>query len=381
MAIHIQRRKFIGTVGSVVAWPLAVRAQQPAMPVIGFLGVRSPAEAPHLVAAFRQGLHETGYVEGQNVVIEYRWAENQYDRLPTLVADLVARQVAVIAATGGGVSPLAAKAATRTIPIVFVTGDLDPVNSGLVSSLNRPGGNITGVMLLLTVLGSKRLELLRQIVPNAAVIGVLMNPTNPGAAGETKELHDAAHALGMELHVLSASTDGDLDATFATFVQQRVGALLIDNDSFFISRREDAARGRGGIEPGHRAARSGARRGPAPARVNQRHSRPVEDRGRAHGASARNVFASAGDRGCGQDDRADGDEKRQPPRHRLPSEPWHHLCRPCSATRCSATPRSSPARTSSRPPGPSLSRSFMAPARCMVSVISSPRSIARAAAG
>ena len=234
----MRRREFIALLGVAAAWSLAAHAQQSAMPVIGFLGVRSPTEAPHLVAAFRQGLNETGYVEGQNVVIEYRWAQNEYGRLPALASDLVTRQVAVIAATGGGVSPLAAKAATTTIPIVFVMGDLDPVHSGLVASLNRPGGNITGVTLLLTVLGAKRLGLLRELIPNATMVGVLVNPANPGAAAETKDLQEAARALGIELHVLSASTDGDLDTAFANFVQRRVGALLIGNDSFFISRRE-----------------------------------------------------------------------------------------------------------------------------------------------
>jgi putative ABC transport system substrate-binding protein len=235
----MRRREFISLLGgAATAWPLAARAQQPTMPVIGWLGARSPTESADVVAAFQKGLNETGYVEGRNVAVEYRWAELHYDRLPMLAADLVDRRVSVIAATGGGASPLAAKAATETIPIVFVAGDLDPVNSGLVSSLNRPGGNITGVMLLLTVLGSKRLELLRQLVPNASLTGVIVNPTNPSAAAETKELHDAARALGMELYVQSVTTDGDLDTAFAAFVQRRVGALLIGNNSFFISRRE-----------------------------------------------------------------------------------------------------------------------------------------------
>jgi putative tryptophan/tyrosine transport system substrate-binding protein len=235
----MRRRNFIkGIVGSAATWPLVAGAQQPAMPVIGWLGARSPKESASVVAAFHKGLTEAGYVEGRNVAVEYRWAELHYDRLPAMATDLVGRHVSVIAATGGGASPLAAKAATATIPIVFVAGDLDPVNSGLVSSLNRPGGNTTGVMLLLTVLGAKRLQMLRELVPNAGVIGVLVNPANPSAAAETKDLQGAARALGMELHILSASTDGDLNAAFATFVQQRVGALLIGNNSFFISRRE-----------------------------------------------------------------------------------------------------------------------------------------------
>jgi putative ABC transport system substrate-binding protein len=236
--MKLRRRNFVGLVGAAAAWPLAARTQQAPMPIVGWLGARSPQESASVVAAFQKGLNEMGYVEGKNVAIEYRWAHLQYDRLPVLAADLVARRVSVIAATGGGVSPLAAKSATATIPIVFVAGDLDPVNSGLVTSLNRPGGNITGVALLLTVLAAKRLELLRELVPNAAVIGVLVNPTNPGAAAETKDVQEAARALGIELHVLSANTDGDLDTAFANLVQRRVGALLIGNDSFFISRRE-----------------------------------------------------------------------------------------------------------------------------------------------
>ena len=190
------------------------------------------------MAAFHEGLNETGYVEGKNVAIEYRWAELQYDRLPALASDLVARRVAVIAATGGGVSPLAAKAATTTIPIVFVAGDLDPVESGLVASLNRPGGNITGVTLLLTVLGAKRLQMVRELVPTAAVIGVLVNPSNPGSASEIRDLQQAAQALGIQLEILKASADRDLDAAFATLIERRAAALLVGNDSFFISRRD-----------------------------------------------------------------------------------------------------------------------------------------------
>jgi len=207
------------------------------MPVIGWLGARSPAESASVVAAFHQGLNETGYIEGKNVAIEYRWAQLQYDRLPALAAELVARRVAVIAATGGGASPLAAKAATATIPIVFVAGDLDPVESGLVASLNRPGGHITGVLLLLTVLGPKRLELLRELVPRDAVIGFLVNPSNPSAASETQDVQQAAQTLSMQLEVLRASTDDDLETAFTTLRERRAAALLVGNDSFFISRR------------------------------------------------------------------------------------------------------------------------------------------------
>jgi putative tryptophan/tyrosine transport system substrate-binding protein len=234
----ILRREFIGCAGgALAAGLLPAHAQPPAMPVIGWLGARSPAESASVVAAFHKGLNDTGYAEGKNVAIEYRWAQLHYDRLPALAADLVARRVAVIAATGGGASPLAAKAATTTIPIVFVAGDLDPVASGLVASLNRPGGNITGVLLLLTVLGPKRLELLRELVPKGAVIGVLVNPSNPSAEAEISDLQQAAQTLGMALEVLRASADRELETAFATLLERRAAALLVGNDSFFISRR------------------------------------------------------------------------------------------------------------------------------------------------
>ena len=218
--------------------PFATSAQQPAMPVVGWLGARSPGESAYVLAAFHKGLSEIGYVEGKNVAIEYRWAELQYDRLPALAAELVDRRVTVIAATGGGLSPLAAKAATSTIPIVFVAGDLDPVKSGLVASLSRPGGNITGVTLLLSALGAKRLEMLRALMPTATIDGLLVNPSNPNSEAQAKESQEAARTLGIQLNVLRASTDRELDTAFVAIVQRRAGALLIGNDSFFLSRRD-----------------------------------------------------------------------------------------------------------------------------------------------
>src|SRR5712691_4583208 len=192
-----------------------VEQPEPAIPVIGFLNPQSPGRFAHLVAGFRQGLSDAGYVEGQNVAIEYRWAENQFERLPALAADLVDRHVAVIVATAG--APLTAQAATATIPIVFVMGELDPVKAGLVTSLNRPGGNLTGVTPITSVLGPKRLELLHELVPTATVIGMLVNPHFPDAETQAREAQDAAHALGLQLQVLHASSEGDLETAFATF--------------------------------------------------------------------------------------------------------------------------------------------------------------------
>jgi putative tryptophan/tyrosine transport system substrate-binding protein len=233
----MKRRQFIkGLAGTAVVWPLAARAQQPGMPVVGFLGTRASGDDPQLLTAFRSGLKEAGYVEGQNVAMEYRFAENQYDRLPTLAAELVQRQVAVIVANGRAAQ--AAKETTATIPIAFVAG-FDPVEVGLVASMNRPGGNVTGVSVLDVELGPKRLQLLHELVPTATIIAVLVNPNDPARAETTsKELQAAAQTLGLQLHVLHASTDRDFDTVFAHLVELRAGGLVIGGEPFFNSRSE-----------------------------------------------------------------------------------------------------------------------------------------------
>ena len=232
----MRRRDFIkGIVGSAATWPLAARAQQP-MPVIGFLNGGSPDEFAPMVAAFRQGLREAGYVEGQNVAIEFRWAEGKNDRLPALAADLVARQVAVIAATSSPAA-LPAKAATTTIPIVF-EGGFDPVEFGLVASLSRPGGNVTGVTNFSAVLAAKVLELADELLANPNVIAVLVNPTSLTRAESTaKDVQAAGRALGKQIHILNASTESEIDAAFASLAQLRADALTVGGDPFFLSRR------------------------------------------------------------------------------------------------------------------------------------------------
>jgi putative tryptophan/tyrosine transport system substrate-binding protein len=228
------RREFIALLSAAAAWPIGVSAQRAAMPMIGFLGSRGPGDDPHLLDAWRRGLAQAGYVDGRNVAIEYRFAGNRYDRLPALAADLVQRGVAVIAANGP--AALAAKAATATIPIVFTAG-FDPVEIGLVASLNRPGGNVTGHSILDVELGPKRLEVMRELVPTATTIAVLVNPTDTRrAAISTGSLEAAARALGMRPHVLHASTDRDLDAVFKEVSQLRPGGLVIGGDPFFNSR-------------------------------------------------------------------------------------------------------------------------------------------------
>ena len=234
---QLKRREFITLLGGTAAtWPLAARAQQPAMPVIGYLSSLGQAISVRLDAAFRRGLSDVGYVEGQNVSVEYRWITDRYDVLPAMAADLVQRQVAVIFALGPP-AVLAAKAASPTIPIIFVTG-ADPLRFGFVASFNRPGGNITGIWMVLTALAEKRLQLMRELLPKAELIGLLVNPASPVAEPQIREAQAAAHVLGVRLTVLNAVSENDFDQVFVSLVQQRVDALFVSADPFFASKRE-----------------------------------------------------------------------------------------------------------------------------------------------
>jgi putative tryptophan/tyrosine transport system substrate-binding protein len=234
----IGRRDFITLVGGAVAWPIAARAQQPGMPVIGFMSARSPGDSAHLVEAFRQGLKGGGgLVEGQNVTVEYRWAHGDYSRLPALARELVDRRVAVLLGIGGDASALAAKAATSTIPVVVGVGS-DPVQAGMVASLNRPGGNVTGIYLLINDLEPKRLGLLNELVPGTAMIGSLLNPKFPPVAQQARDVRDAAQAIGRPVNIFYASNDAELDAAFAALADQNAVALLSGADPFFDTRKD-----------------------------------------------------------------------------------------------------------------------------------------------
>jgi len=296
--LDMKRRELIALVGGggllLAAKVRRARAQQPAaMPVIGFLNAASLDGYRPLVAAFRQGLQESGYVEGQNVAIEYRWADNQIDRLPALAADLLHRQVTVIAATTTAAA-VAAKAATTTIPIVFEMGG-DPIRLGLVASLNRPGGNVTGVTQLNVEVAPKRLELLHELVPTARVIALLINPTNPALAEPVSRASQAAaHTLGLDLHVLNASTEGDFDGVFTSLLQLRAGGLVIGSDAFFTSRSEQlaalAVRGADGL------SKPGVRGGRRPRELQREHCRhlPSGRRLRRPHSQRRKAWRAAG---------------------------------------------------------------------------------------
>ena len=233
----MRRREFIAYIGGAAAWPLAARAQQPGMPVVGFLNPGLPEPSSFLVVAFREGLEKEGYVEGQNVTVEYRWASGHYNELQTLASDLVRRHVVAIAATGGSISAQAAKAATANIPIVFNVGE-DPIKLGLVASFNRPGGNITGVNTLSPALESKRLGLLRELVPQAAIVAVLLNPSNPDADLQRRDIQAAASAIGQDLRTFDVGNESDIETAFAALVRQRADALLVGSDVFLTNRRE-----------------------------------------------------------------------------------------------------------------------------------------------
>jgi putative tryptophan/tyrosine transport system substrate-binding protein len=234
----MRRRDFIMLLGgAAAAWPHAARAQQPAMPVIGLLSALSEKQASELLVMFRRGLNEVGFVEGQNIALEYRWADGQYDRLPAMAAELVRRPVTLIAAQAPPAA-LAARAATTTIPIVFVVG-FDPIAGGLVTSFNRPGGNATGMTLITGPLGQKRLEILRELAPKAAVVAMLVNPISPDAVPEIRDVQATAQAIGLQLKMFNASAPGELDAAFAAIAEQRPDALLVGSDPFLLIRREE----------------------------------------------------------------------------------------------------------------------------------------------
>ena len=234
----MRRRDFLGVLGgALAAWPLSLRAQQPSMPVIGYLSARSPEDTVPLVAAFRRGLAEHDFVEGQNVTVEYRWALGQPDRLPAMAAELAQRPVAIFVSTGGESAALAAKAVTSTIPIAFIIGG-DPVKLGLAASYNRPGGNTTGISILTATLEPKRLGLLHQLVPQAATIGVLLNPNYPQYESQLRDVQEAANAIGLQIHILRANTDREIDAAFETIGQQRIAALAVVSGPFFDTRRD-----------------------------------------------------------------------------------------------------------------------------------------------
>jgi putative tryptophan/tyrosine transport system substrate-binding protein len=233
----MRRREFIAAVGGTAVWPLAARAQQPTSPVIGYLSARSPDDGAHLMVAFRRGLSENGYVEGQNVTVEYRWALGQYDRLPAMAAELVRRPVAVIVSTGGESAALAAKAATSTIPIAFIIGG-DPVKLGLAASYNRPGGNTTGISILTATLEPKRLGLLHELVPQATTLGVLLDPNFALYEDQLHDVQEAARPLGLQMQVLRATTDTEIDAAFETVTQQRIAVLSVAAGPYFDTRRD-----------------------------------------------------------------------------------------------------------------------------------------------
>ena len=238
MTVTIGRRELLVALGgTVAAWPLAARAQQPALPVVGFLSFRSPGESASVEAAFRQGLREQGYVEGQNLHIAFRWAEGHYERLPALAANLVEIRVALIAAAGGQASGLAAKAVTSTVPIVFVSGE-DPVKLGLVAGLNRPGGNATGVSMFLSEMEAKRLALLRELIPGAPLIGVLVNPSSPSIDTQLNDVLSAARALRQPIQIVNATNEREIDAAFAALAQNKVAAVLVCANAYLTSRRD-----------------------------------------------------------------------------------------------------------------------------------------------